>query len=137
MPAQHLSKLRIAVHIDAGTLFAQRAQTHHVVPTVFGTDIEALDHQYTPSADSLQSRFRHFKPCASSQHQAGCFEAHDVVGIIASATGEFGEPLSGLIVYERLGPRPAGAAAALQEAAKLIARWQCPGLELCGRYQKL
>src|SRR5882672_2657954 len=43
MFAQHLSKIRIAVYVDAGTFFAQRAQAHHVVPTALGTDVEALD----------------------------------------------------------------------------------------------
>src|ERR1700736_5350454 len=76
-------------------------------------------------------------PRPPARRQAGRFEANDVIPIIARATGKFGEPLSGLIVYERLGPRAAGAAAALQETAKLIARWQCPGLELCGRCQEL
>src|SRR6266478_9892835 len=127
MFAQHLSKIRIAVCVDAGTFFAQRAQAHHVVPTALGTDVEALDHEHAPSADRLQSRLRDFKSRAPSQRQTGRFEANDVIRIIACATGEFGEPLSGLIVYERLGPRAAGAAAALQEAAKLIARRQCPG----------
>jgi len=47
-----------------------------------------------------------------------------------SRDSEFGEALSGLIVYECLGSCAAGAAAALQEPAKLIARRQCPGLEL-------
>jgi hypothetical protein len=108
-----------------------------VVPTALSTDVEALDHEHAPSADCLQSRLRDFKSRAPSQRQTGGFEADDVISIVANATGKFGEPLSGLIVYERLGSRASGAAAALQETAKLIARWQCPGLELCGRCQEL
>src|SRR6266436_6014241 len=137
MFAQHLSEIRIAVHVDAGTLFAQRAQAHHVVPTALSTDVEAHDHEHAPSADRLQSRLGDFKSRAPSQVETGGFEANDIIGIIARATGKFGEPLSGLIVYERLGPRAAGAAAALQKTAKLIARGQCPGLELCGGCQEL
>ena len=53
MFAQHLGEIRVAVHIDAGTLFAQRAQTHHVIPTALSTDVEALDQQNAPSADGL------------------------------------------------------------------------------------
>src|SRR5271168_4824326 len=104
-----------------------------MVPTALGTHVEALDHEHAPSADCLQSRLRDFKSRAPSQGETGGFEANDVIRIIAHATGKFGEPLSRLIVYERFGPRAAGAAAALQEMAKLIARGQCPGLELCGR----
>src|SRR5260370_42041646 len=137
MFGEHLSKIRIAVYVDAGTFFAQRAQAHHVVPAARGTDVEALDHEHAPSADRLQSRLRDFKSPAPSQRQTGGFEANDVIRVIARAPGKFGKPLSGLIVYERLGPRAAGATAALQETAKLIARWQCPGLELCGRRQEL
>ena len=74
---------------------------------------------------------------APSQSETSGFEANDVIRIIVRATGEFGEPLSRLVVYERFGPRAAGTAAALQEAAKLIARGQCPRLELCGRRQEL
>ena len=108
-----------------------------MVPTALSADVEALDHEHAPSADRLQSRLRDFKSRAPSQRQTGGFEANDVIRIIAHATGKFGEPFSGLIVYERLGPRAAGAAAALHETAKLIARWQCPGLELCRRCQEL
>src|SRR5882672_9007888 len=137
MFAQHLSKIRIAVYVDAGTFFAQRAQAHHVVPTALGTDVDALDHEHATSADRLQSRLRHFKSRAPSQVETGAFEANDVIRIIARATRKFGKPLSGPIVYQRLGPRAAGAAAALQKTAKLIARGQCPGLKLCGRRQEL
>ncbi len=67
MFAQNLSKLRIPMHINAGTFFAQRAQTHHMVPTAPGTDIEALDHEHAPSTDCLQSRLRDFKSRTPSQ----------------------------------------------------------------------
>src|SRR6266436_3837029 len=113
MFAQHLSEIRIAVHVDAGTLFAQRARAHHVVPTALSTDVEALDHEHAPRADCLQSRLRDFKSRAPGQRQTGGFEADDVIRIIAQATGKFGEPFSGLILYERLRPGAAGAAAAL------------------------
>jgi hypothetical protein len=59
MFALHLSEIRIAVHVNARTLFAQRAQGHW-----------------------------NFKSRASSQHETGGFETDDVEPIIPSAAGK-------------------------------------------------
>jgi len=107
MFAQHLSKIRIAVYVDAGTFFAQLCAGSPCGTTALGADVEALTMStrrapITCNRDSgTSSPARRASPRQSLRGQRR--HTHHRV-----RDGEFGEPLSGLIVYERLGPRAAG-----------------------------